>query len=149
MSILESLVAPRGANRRKKRLGCGPGSGHGKTATRGTKGAKARSGVETSPGFEGGQMPFRRRIPKRGFTNPGRKTYAPVNISQILKIEDRDEFDESFLFAKLRIPKHFQGIKLLSVGDIKRPITVRVSKASKSAIAKVEKLGGRVELTHA
>jgi large subunit ribosomal protein L15 len=149
MSILGSLVAPKGANRRKKRLGCGPGSGHGKTATRGTKGAKARSGVETSPGFEGGQMPFRRRIPKRGFTNLTRKIYAPVNLFQILKVYDRDVFDEAFLISWLRIPKHFQGIKLLSVGDVTRPITIRVSKASKAAIAKVEKLGGRVELIHA
>ena len=149
MPILASLVSPRGAKRRKKRLGSGPGSGHGKTATRGTKGAKARSGVETSPGFEGGQMPFKRRIPKRGFTNPSRRDYAVLNLLQVSRIEGMNELDEAFLFAYFRIPKHFSGIKLLAQGSATRPITIRVSKASKTAVAKVEQAGGKVEFISA
>lgn len=149
MPILASLIHPRGANRRKKRLGSGPGSGHGKTATRGTKGAKARSGVETSPGFEGGQMPFKRRIPKRGFTNPSRKEYAALNLSQLSRVEGKNNLDEEFLAAYFRIPKHFSGIKLLAQGNARIPVAVRVSKASKAAIAKVEQVGGKVELISA
>ena len=145
MPILASLVRPKGAKRRKKRLGSGPGSGHGKTATRGTKGAKARSGAETSPGFQGGQMPFKRRIPKRGFTNPSRRDYAVLNLSQISRIEGKSELDEAFLFAYFRVPKHFTGIKLLAQGSAISPVTIRVSKASKAAVAKVEQAGGKVE----
>ena len=145
MPILASLVRPKGAKRRKKRLGSGPGSGHGKTATRGTKGAKARSGAETSPGFEGGQMPLHRRLPKRGFTNPSRRDYAVLNLSQISRIEGKSELDEAFLFAYFRVPKHFTGIKLLAQGSAISPVTIRVSKASKAAVAKVEQAGGKVE----
>jgi len=149
MSILSNLERPRGSKHRKKRLGCGRGSGHGKTSTRGAKGAKSRSGTETSPGFEGGQMPFKRRIPKRGFKNINRKEYAIIKLHQIKNLQFMDVIDEPFLISHFKISTKFDGIKLLSDGEIDKAVRISVTRASKAAIIKVEQVGGKVEIISA
>ncbi len=134
-------------NKKRKRVGRGPGSGHGKTAGRGTKGYKARSGGNVSPGFEGGQMPLIRRLPKRGFNNPFKKRYAIVNLRDLNnKFEPNDLIDPDTLLERRIIKNTYDGVKILGDGEINIPLVVRVNKISKGAKEKIERAGGRVEL---
>src|SRR5437867_4100579 len=134
---LNNIAPPKGANRKNKRVGRGIGSGHGKTATRGYKGQKSRSGTSVRAGFEGGQMPLHRRLPKRGFTNIFKKEYAIVNVSSLDKLEG-DSFDAQSLLKLGVIRKLKQhGLKVLGSGDIKRAITVKADIFSKSAVEKI------------
>ncbi|MBF8250399.1 MAG: rplO [Deltaproteobacteria bacterium] len=143
---LGELRAPEGASKNRKRLGRGSGSGHGKTSGRGHKGQRARSGGRGKTGFEGGQMPLQRRLPKRGFTNIFRKEYAIVNLSDLDRFEKGSTVDLSLLVAAGLVNKIGAGVKLLADGDIKKSLTIKVHKFSQSAKAKVEAAGGRIEV---
>jgi len=143
---LNELSPPRGARKSVKRLSRGPGSGHGKTGGRGTKGQKSRSGGNIRPGFEGGQMPLQRRLPKRGFTNIFKKRYAIVNIRDLAHFERGTVVDEAALVDAGLSRRQPDGVKLLGHGAIEYPLVVRVSRCSRSARTKVEAAGGRVEL---
>jgi large subunit ribosomal protein L15 len=143
---LEDLAPAPGAKKTRKRVGRGSGSGLGKTAGKGAKGQKARSGGGTPPWFEGGQMPLQRRIPKRGFTNIFKKTYTVINLRDLEQFAAGSEigpeqFRQTGLVKKVR-----DGIKLLAQGDIAKALTVRVHEASLAAKSKIEAAGGRVEL---
>ncbi|KAB2892121.1 MAG: 50S ribosomal protein L15 [Desulfobulbaceae bacterium] len=140
---LSNLSPQEGSTKQKKRLGRGPGSGHGKTAGRGHKGFKARSGSGIKPGFEGGQMPLYRRLPKRGFTNTFGKTYEIVTLSQLDKFEAGSEVNVNKLLESGMISKGSQ-VKILANGEITKAITVSVHKISSQAKAKIEAVGGRV-----
>lgn len=143
---LSDLAPAPGAKTAKKRVGRGSGSGLGKTAGKGAKGQKARSGGGTPPWFEGGQMPLQRRIPKRGFTNIFKKIYGVVNIADLNNFSSDAEVGlEQFRQAGF-LKKRHDGIKLLANGEITTPLVVHVHKASAAAISKVEAAGGRVEL---
>lgn len=143
---LEDLKPKEGSKKKRKRVGRGTGSGHGTTATRGTKGQKARTGGAKGKGFEGGQMPLVRRIPKRGFNNPSKKEYALVKVGDLNVFRGRESVGiEDFLKARL-VKKVKDGIKLLSDGEIDFPIKVTVHKASRKAIEKIESKGGKVEV---
>ncbi len=143
---LNKLTPPKGANRKSKRVGRGIGGGHGKTATRGYKGQKSRSGTSIRPGFEGGQMPLHRRLPKRGFTNIFRKEYAIVNLDQLAAFEAGAEVTPLTLKEHGIVRRPKDGIKILAVGDLKHPLRVSAHKFSKSAVEKIEKAGGTVEV---
>ena len=139
------------SNKKKKRVGRGSGSGFGKTAGRGNKGQKSRSGVSIK-GFEGGQMPLYRRLPKRGFNNIFSKKIQTINFNQILNIIKKQslkpsEIKENYLFENKILNKSKGSLKLLNVGELTSPINIEVSFASKKAIEKVEKLGGSVVIT--
>ena len=139
------------SNKKKKRVGRGAGSGFGKTAGRGNKGQKSRSGVSIK-GFEGGQMPLYRRLPKRGFNNYFSKKIQSINFNQILNIIKKhnlkpNEIKENYFFEKKILNKSKGSLKLLNVGELSSPINIEVSFASKKAIEKVEKLGGSVIIT--
>ena len=146
---IQDLKPHEGSRKAKKRIGRGPGSGHGGTATKGHKGQRARAGSGKGPAFEGGQMPLVRRIPKRGFKNPFRKEYAIVKISDLEIFKDKgeagiEEFMESGVINKL-----LDGVKLLANGDINFAIKVKVHKASQNAIDKIKAQGGEVEVLQA
>ena len=143
---LNELKAPPGANKRTKRVGRGPGSGHGKTSTRGHKGQKARSGGGVRPGFEGGQMPLQRRIPKRGFTNIFKKEYAIVNVKDLNVFENGSEVTPEVLLETGVINKMLSGVKLLGDGELQKKLTIKVHKVSQQAEEKVKAQGGRVEV---
>ena len=143
---LGELRAPEGASKNRKRLGRGSGSGHGKTSGRGHKGQRARSGGRGKTGFEGGQMPLQRRVPKRGFTNIFRKEYAIVNLSDLDRFDKGSTVDVALLVAAGLVNKIGAGVKLLADGDIKKSLTIKVHKFSQSAKAKVEAAGGRIEV---
>ncbi len=143
---LNELSPPKGARKAVKRLGRGPGSGHGKTAGRGTKGQKARSGGNIRPGFEGGQMPLQRRLPKRGFTNIFRKEFVIVNIRDLGRFEKGSVVDKVALTAAGLVKRESDGVKLLGQGTIDYPLVLKVDRCSGSARAKVEAVGGRVEI---
>ena len=143
---VNDLSPPKGSRKKVKRVGRGPGSGHGKTSCRGHKGQKARSGGSVSPGFEGGQMPLHRRLPKRGFTNIYKKSYAIVNVADLNRFSEKSELDAESLVEVGLIKEAKTGVKLLGNGDISFPVHVRVHKASLSAIRKIEAAGGKVEI---
>jgi large subunit ribosomal protein L15 len=143
---LHELAPSRGAKHRRKRIGRGPGSGHGKTATKGHKGLLARSGGGKRPGFEGGQMPLVRRLPKYGFRNPFRTTYAIVNLKSLAGLETTDAITPEFLFKAGLIQRKGQPVKVLGVGDLTKSMVVQVHKFSKSAEAKIQAAGGRAEV---
>jgi len=143
---LNELSPRKGASKSRKRVGRGPGSGCGKTAGRGSKGQKSRSGGNTRPGFEGGQMPLQRRLPKRGFTNIFKKKYAVVNIRDLKRFEKGTVVDEAALVGAGLMARQRHGVKLLGHGAIDYPLVVRVNRCSKSAQSSVEAAGGRVEL---
>lgn len=143
---LHELKSPPGANKRTKRVGRGPGSGHGKTSTRGHKGQKARSGGGVRLGFEGGQMPLQRRIPKRGFTNIFKKEYAIINVKDLNVFEDGTEVTPELLIANGLIKSVKDGVKILGDGDLDKKLTVKAHKISKQAEEKVTAKGGKVEV---
>ncbi len=147
MSIaLNQLKPAKGANRKSKRVGRGIGSGSGKTAARGYKGQLSRSGTSVRPGFEGGQMPLHRRLPKRGFTNIFRKEYAVVNLSQLSKFEFGAQVDPEVLKEKGIVRNFRDGVKILGDGNLENALKVRAHKFSRSAIEKIEKAGGTIEV---
>ena len=145
---LEDLRPAAGAVKRRKRVGRGPGSGHGKTSTKGTKGQKARSGGGKTMGFEGGQMPLYRRLPKRGFLPFGGKTeYAVVNLKSLGAFASGATVDPDGLAEAGLIKRAERGrVKLLGDGEVPHALTVRVHAVSESAKAKIEGRGGRVEV---
>jgi large subunit ribosomal protein L15 len=143
---LNELRPPEGAKKKRKRVGRGTGSGHGGTSCRGSKGQNARSGGKVKPGFEGGQMPLTRRLPKRGFNNPFRKDIIAVNVEQLAKFGQGDVVDIDSLIERGIIKRRGDGIKILGKGDIDIPLTVRVQKVSKNAREKIEAKGGSIEV---
>lgn len=142
---IESLAPPPGSRKKRKRVGRGPGSGHGKTSCKGHKGQKARSGGGKGPGFEGGQMPLQRRIPKRGFTNIFRKEYTTVNLKDLKSIKADVITPESLLEEGI-IRGYKDGVKILGDGEVERPFVLRAHKFSKGARGKILSAGGKVEV---
>jgi large subunit ribosomal protein L15 len=142
---LSSLKPPAGQTKPRKRIGRGMGSGHGKTATRGSKGQHAGTGFSQKRGFEGGQMPLHRRLPKRGFTNIFKKQYAIVNLNRLDKL-DGDTFGVDRLLELGVIKKPGDGLKILGTGQLTRKITVEAHQFSKSALEKIQKAGGKAQV---
>lgn len=142
---LSSLKCPKGAKKRKKRVGRGDGSGHGGTSCRGHKGQNSRSGGGVAPGFEGGQMPLIRRVPKRGFRNPFRKKILIVNLDQLKGFEANSVVDEHTLREKGIISRRGDGVKLLGRGEVKVPLKIKLPHVSEGARQKIEAVGGTVE----
>ena len=145
MRINELKPTP-GTKRKRKRVGRGAGSGMGKTATRGQDGQNSRSGGGVRPGFEGGQMPLARRLPKRGFTNIFAKTYSIVNISDLNRFEDGTEVTAELLRKERLIRKLNDGLKVLGNGEITKKLTVKATKFTKSASEKIVAAGGTAEV---
>lgn len=143
---LHELKPAEGSRRSRKRVGRGTSSGYGKTSGRGQKGQLARQGGHTRPGFEGGQMPLFRTMPKRGFKNINRKEYAVINLDDLNKFENRSEVTIADLKAKGLVKKELSGVKLLANGELKVKVTVKVNKASKAAEEAVNAAGGSVEV---
>lgn len=143
---LSELSPSPGSKHKKKRVGRGPGSGSGKTASRGAKGQNSRAGGGTKPGFEGGQMPLTRRIPKRGFTNIFRASWTIVNLRDLQKFPVDSVVDESALREAGLVKARAQKIKLLGQGEVTVPLTVKVQAVSSQARERVEAAGGRVEV---
>ncbi len=143
---LHELKPAEGSTKNRKRLGRGVGSGWGKTAGRGTKGHNSRSGGGVRPGFEGGQMPIHRRLPKRGFTNIFRKEMAIINVSDLARFEAGAVVDEAALVQSGLVKGRRDGIKLLGNGAIDIALTVKLNAVSRSAKEKVEAAGGTVEV---
>lgn len=144
---LSNLKAPKGATRKRKRVGRGEGSTLGKTAGRGQKGQKSRSGGSVPIGFEGGQMPLHRRLPKFGFTNPNSVRLAIVNVEDLEgNFEDGDTVDAESLLARGMVRKNNPGIKVLGNGELTKKLTVRAHKFSDAARSKVEEAGGTAEV---
>lgn len=143
---LHELSPADGANRPSKRIGRGPASGQGKTAGKGHKGQKARSGGGVRPGFEGGQMPLQRRIPKRGFNNIFATKYATVNISALDAFESGAVVDAKALEDAGIISKTLDGVKILGNGELSKKLTVKAAAFSESAKAKIEAAGGKAEV---
>jgi large subunit ribosomal protein L15 len=136
-----------GSRKKRKRVGRGPGSGHGKTSCRGHKGQKSRSGGGVSRGFEGGQMPLQRRLPKRGFTNLFKKEYSVINIKDLQRFAPDSTLDrEAFIQAGL-IKKNKNRIKILATGEITIPLHLKVDKVSEIAKQKIESAGGKIGQT--
>ena len=142
---LSNLKPAKGSQKARKRVGRGPGSGHGKTSCRGHKGQNSRSGGGAPLGFEGGQMPLTRRLPKRGFTNIFKKRYALINITDLANFDKDSIVDEVALVEKGLVGKVYDGIKLLGNGEIDKPITLKVHKWSKAAMDKIVAAGGKIE----
>jgi large subunit ribosomal protein L15 len=150
MMRLHNLRTRPGSRHRVKRLGCGESSGHGKTSGKGSKGQKARSGGSIRLGFEGGQMPLIRRLPKRGFNNAAfHKRYAVVNVSDLNAFKAGIVVNEQLLRESNLVRGHFAGIKILGEGELKHDLKVQVDKISTTAREKIEKAGGTVTLREA
>jgi len=143
---LHELRPAEGSVRAKKRVGRGIGSGLGKTSGRGQKGQKARSGGGVRPGFEGGQMPLSRRLPKRGFTNIFAKEYAEVNVQDLDVFENDTVVTPELLIEKGIIKKVNDGVKILAKGELTKKLTVKAHKFSKAAQEKIEAAGGKAEV---
>ncbi|MCC6346799.1 MAG: 50S ribosomal protein L15 [Nitrospirales bacterium] len=144
---INTLVPAKGSTKKAKRIGRGMGSGHGKTATKGHKGQKARSGGTKGPAFEGGQTPMQRRLPKRGFKNsPFKREYTILNLSTIEKIADAGVVTPEILLEKKIIKDMKDGIKILGTGTLSKPITVRAHAFSASATSKIQAAGGKAEV---
>ena len=147
MIRLHNMRTRPGSKHRVKRLGCGESSGHGKTSGKGHKGQKARSGGSIRLGFEGGQMPLIRRLPKRGFNNAAfHKNYAVVNLSDLASFKEGTVVNEQLLRESKLVRGHGAGLKLLGDGELKHALTIEVDKISASAREKIEKAGGSVTL---
>lgn len=145
MNIYELKPAP-GSKKKKKRVGRGIGSGLGKTSARGQDGQNSRSGGGVRPGFEGGQMPLSRRLPKRGFTNIFAKEYATVNVSELNVLEDGTEVTVELLKEKRIIRKTYDGLKVLGNGEITKKLTVKAAKFTQTAAEKIAAAGGTAEV---
>ncbi len=143
---LGELKPAGGANKKNKRLGCGPGSGHGKTSCRGHKGQRARSGSKSYAWFEGGQMPLQRRIPKRGFHNIFKTIYQIVNLRDLARFPANTDVNAEGLRKAGLVKKRSVKIKLLGAGTIDRPLKIVVDACTQSAREGVEKAGGRIEI---
>jgi large subunit ribosomal protein L15 len=148
---IHNIGAPKGANKNKKRLGRGPGSGTGKTAGRGHKGQKSRSGYSGRPGFEGGQMPLQRRLPKRGFTNIFKKVWIEVKLSELEKrFDEADHITPELMAERGMIKKshltRFEGVVILGGGDVSKKLDVSAHRFSRSAKEKLEAAGGTATL---
>jgi len=143
---IEDIRPAEGSTKNKKRVGRGVGSGHGKTSCKGHKGQKARSGGTKGAGFEGGQMPLQRRIPKRGFTNIFKKEYAIINLDTLDALKDDAVITPELLVEKGVIKKMKDGLKVLANGSIQRPVTIKANAFSTSAAAKIEAAGGKTEV---
>ncbi len=141
-----TLRPPRGANQRRKRIGQGMGSGHGKTATRGSKGQRSRAGSRMRSGFEGGQMPLHRRLPKHGFTNIFKKHYALVNLRDLERFKPEERVTPELLLAQGLIRRLKDGLKVLGNGELKAPLTIAAHRFSSSALAKIQQAGGKAEV---
>lgn len=142
---LNSLRPALGSTKNRKRIGRGIGSGHGKTATKGHKGQKARSGGSIKPGFEGGQMPLQRRLPKRGFRPLDRNEYVLINLQQLDVFEAGSCVDRDAMNAKGLLKKSDLPIKVLANGDLTKALTIKADKFSKSAVEKIQAAGGKIE----
>ncbi len=147
MMRLHDLSPAPGSRVGKKRVGRGPGSGHGKTSCRGHKGQKARSGGGSPPGFEGGQMPLQRRLPKRGFRNIFKKRYLLVNLRDLGQFPPNSSVDRDALEKAGLVKKGLDGVKVLGQGEITCALFLKVDRVSKAAREKIEAAGGRVELS--
>jgi len=145
---LSDLRPPRGQKHKQQRIGQGMGTGRGKYSGRGAKGAKSISGYSRMRGFEGGQMPLHRRLPKRGFTNIHREEYEIVNLGRLDKLEG-DSFDAARLVELGVIRKPKLGLKVLASGELTRRISVKANEFSKAAMAKIQSLGGSAEVVGA
>lgn len=145
MLNLSNLSPYPGATKQRKRIGRGQGTGQGKQAGRGHKGFKARSGSSISPGFEGGQMPLHRRIPKRGFNNVFKNEYGIINIKDLNSFEDNSVIDTQILHNKGLVGKKYSLIKLLGTGEILNKLIIKLDFVSGSAKFKIEAAGGRIE----
>ncbi|MDJ0914217.1 MAG: 50S ribosomal protein L15 [Desulfobacterales bacterium] len=143
---LNELSPAKHSRKARKRIGRGVGSGCGTTAGRGTKGHNSRSGGGVRPGYEGGQMPIHRRLPKRGFTNKFKKQIAVINIRDLQQFESGTVIDTQALVGKNLVKGRYDGIKLLGQGDIDIALTIKVNQVSKNAQAKIEKAGGSIEI---
>ncbi len=146
MITLDILKPNAGSARKKKRVGRGIGSGHGKTSCRGSKGQKSRSGATIPPGFQGGQMPLYRQLPKRGFKNPFRKSFGVVNVSDLSAVEHDGVIDIEVLKGKGLVKKREKYVKILGEGDIARAVQIKVHAVSRTAREKIEGAGGSIEL---
>ncbi len=143
---LHELKPAKGAVRDRKRLGRGTASGQGETAGRGADGQNSRSGGGTRPGFEGGQMPLYRRIPKRGFNNPFKKVWSIVNVEDLNRFEEDTEITPAILMENGLIKKLNDGVKILGNGEIEKKLTVKANQFTKSAQEKIEAAGGKAEV---
>ena len=143
---LEELKPAEGSKHRAKIVGRGIGSGTGKTSGKGHKGQTARSGGGVRPGFEGGQMPLYRRLPKRGFKNIFAKQYVSINVEELNKFDDGAEVTAEALMDKGIISKALDGVKILGRGEVTKKVNVKVAKYSASAKEKIEKAGGKAEV---
>lgn len=143
---LHDLAPAKGARKDRKRVGRGVGSGLGKTSGRGTKGHKSRSGGGVRPGFEGGQMPLHRRLPKRGFTNIFKKSYAVVNVRDLDRFESGSIIDRDALMSAGIISDKTKPVKLLGQGEISKSLEIKIAAVSASARTKVEAAGGKIEV---
>lgn len=143
---LNELQPSEGSRHTRKRVGRGTSSGYGKTAGKGTKGQLARQGGKTRLGFEGGQMPLFRRVPKRGFKNVNRKEYAIVNLSDLNRFDDGAEITAKVLLDAGVIKKELSGVKLLANGELNKKLTIKVNKASEAAKKAIEAAGGSIEV---
>jgi large subunit ribosomal protein L15 len=141
---LATLKPPAGSRKKKKRVGRGDGSGHGGTAGKGAKGQNARSGHSVRPGFEGGQMPLSRRLPKIGFKNPMRRIIATVNIDELKRFPEGSVVDRETLLAMGLVKRKADGIKVLGNGEIDYPLSLRVDLVSRGARQKIEAAGGTI-----
>ena len=146
MMKLHELKPNPGSTTNRKRLGRGTATGQGKTAGRGMNGQKSRSGGGVRPGFEGGQMPLYRRLPKRGFTNIFGTQFAEINVEVLNKFEDGAEITPELLKSEGILKKQLDGVKLLGKGELAKKLTVKAHKFSKSAIEKIEAAGGKAEV---
>ncbi|MCD8501852.1 MAG: 50S ribosomal protein L15 [Bacillaceae bacterium] len=143
---LHELKPAEGSRKTRKRVGRGIGSGNGKTAGRGHKGQNSRSGGGVRPGFEGGQNPLYRRLPKRGFTNPTRKEFAILNLDQLNRFEDGTEVTPELLIETGAVSNVKDGVKILGNGKLERKLTVKANKFSASAVEAIEAAGGKTEV---
>lgn len=144
---INTLTPAQGSKRRSKRIGRGLGSGHGKTATKGHKGQKSRSGGTKGPAFEGGQTPLQRRLPKRGFKNyPFKKEYEIINLADIERLQKIDVITPDILYQNRIVRSKKNMIKVLGNGEINRPISIKAHAFSSSALAKINAAGGKAEI---
>lgn len=142
--MLINLRPPQGARHRRKRIGCGPGSGHGKTSTRGHKGSGSRKGKEYDARFEGGQMPLYRKIPKRGFKNYTKKEFEIINLGDLSRVKIEGTVNPEVL-KKVGLLKKDLPIKILGKGEITSPVTIHANSISESALKKLQAVGGKFE----